>query len=124
MLLMLRLICAVRFLLRRPLSKLRLDHVKARFSIGSLVVVGQGFFRCCGAACRNGTYESMLTLGHSWFGLRSWSETARQGSRRGARLVRKFSPLSHASKILNQSVLSGYTALRFVASILSLMYLT
>ena len=49
---------------------------------------------------------------------------ARQGSRRGARLVRKFSPLSHASKILNQSVLSGYPALRFVASILSLMYLT
>jgi len=30
-----------------PLSKLRLDHVKGRFSIGSLVVVGQGFFRCC-----------------------------------------------------------------------------
>ena len=60
-----------------------------------------------GAACRNGTYESMLTLGHSWFGLRSWSETARQGSRRGAGLVRTFSPLSHASKILNQSVLSA-----------------
>src|SRR5260370_4414825 len=30
-----------------PLSKIRLDHVKVRFSIGSLVVVGQGFFRCC-----------------------------------------------------------------------------